>query len=113
MMMEGTMVEILETRIERVAPELAAVICKVVSASGDRVQHEIHESLLHRLVVNGVEGAWVGKAQVAGLGPYRATTEYFDSLPRVFLATDIQGPIALAPERLSELTDAFKDNRTR
>lgn len=104
------MTEILETRIERVTPELAAAICKVVSASGDRIQHEIHESLLHRLVVNSVKGAWVGKAQIAALGPYRATTEYFDSLPRVFLPTDIQGPVEPAPERLSELIETLKEH---
>lgn len=61
--------------------------------SGDKVSHEIHDATqLHRLIVNGEIGPWISYADVAAMGPYRATTDFFAALPRLFVAVDLVDP---------------------
>jgi hypothetical protein len=59
---------------------------------GDVITHE-HVGDLHRLIVNGQSGAWISHADIAAMGVYRATTDFFRvSLPRVFVVTDLEEP---------------------
>ncbi len=57
---------------------------------GDVVRHEVgqneDEQTVHRLVVDGACGPWVGSHQTARQGPYGATTRlHGTSMPEVFV----------------------------
>ncbi|QIQ60770.1 hypothetical protein [Stenotrophomonas phage BUCT627] len=53
---------------------------KAPTAVPQTVIHEINEKGQHRIVVIGThsdKGEWVGHTEIACLGAYRATTEFF------------------------------------